>query len=99
MCLGKNTCTFVFLPGTSPFGPDPCPLVVKTLAIGAICGGGTSFHHTATAVVTEGGTMVWNGSALVGSHPGISQASDAGEGVAFEVANGAYAFASTPGPQ
>lgn len=50
--------------------------------------------HTATAVISEGGTVVWDGKVLVGSHPGILSAEDVGDGIAFATTNGDYAFSS-----
>ena len=47
------------------------------------------------AAVTEAGTLVWDGKALVGSHPGIASASDVGGAVAFEVSNGGFEFRSS----
>jgi hypothetical protein len=72
--------------------------VRKTLAVAFNCTKGDSggdFKPAAAATVTEGGVIVWDGKALVGSHPGLTNASDTGTGVAFEVTNGAFAFTST----
>ena len=53
---------------------------------------GSDYTPAAAAVVTESNTVVWNGTRLVGQHPGVRSANDVGDAVAFEVANGAYSF-------
>ena len=40
--------------------------------------------------------VVWDGKAIVGSHPGLISATDGTEGVAFTTKNGAFVFESTP---
>jgi hypothetical protein len=47
-----------------------------------------------TATVSEGGVEVWDGEKLVGARAGISAAADVGDGIAFEVTNGVFAFVS-----
>lgn len=93
-CVGRASCDFYFGEGGKILG-DPCPMVVKTLAIKATCSGGVKYTPVAVAAVSLDGTQVWNGRQLVGSHQGISSASDVGDGVRFQVANGAFAFAAT----
>ena len=51
------------------------------------------------AVVTEGGAVLWDGKALVGTHPGVISAVAVGDAVAFEVTNGVFAFTSTAAQQ
>jgi hypothetical protein len=56
---------------------------------------GTDYRPAAAAVVAEGNAVVWDGKGLVGTHPGVTCAKDVGDAVAFELANGAYAFSAT----
>ena len=56
---------------------------------------GNDYKPAAATVVTEGGAVVWDGKGLVGTHPGVTSATDVGDAVAFEVANGAFSFTST----
>ena len=56
---------------------------------------GSDYKPAPAATVTEGDAIVWNGTGLVGTHPGVTSAKDVGDAVAFEVTNGAYAFAAT----
>ena len=54
------------------------------------------YAAAAAASVTEGGVEVWDGKKLVSPHPpGITAAEDVGDGIAFEVSNGAFHFVST----
>ena len=85
-CIGQAGCSV-------PFGADPCPLVVKTLAVRATCAGGSSAKAVPAAVVREGGTVVWDGKSLVGTHAGIRSAADTPEA---EVLNGFFSFVATP---
>ena len=94
LCVGKASCAVPVVQGHI-FGPDPCALVKKTLAARATCTGGERTRVVAAARVTEGGTLVWDGKVLVGAPSGISGATDQPEGVAFEVSNGAFEFATT----
>ena len=75
---------------------DPCPNVVKTLAVRASCSGGTTYAAVGSAVVSIAGSRVWDGTRLVGVHPGISHGVDVGDGVAFETSNGLFSFEATP---
>lgn len=99
LCVGKSACEIAVGIGRkdSPFGPtDPCFDVVKTLAVVATCSGGDAYVQSPTAVVREGGVVIWDGAKLVGpTHPGVVSASAVANGVAFEVKNGAFAFASS----
>ena len=95
-CVGQSACSIDFgEAGKSPFG-DPCPMVVKTLAVRATCSGGSGSKPTAAARVSEAGELVWDGKRLVGSHPGLLNASDAGEGIEFVTTNGNFFFSATP---
>ena len=49
----------------------------------------------ASAVVKAHGTIVWDGTKLVGTPAGITSAKDMPEGVAFETTNGVFAFESS----
>ena len=60
-----------------------------------VAGSASGHKPAAAAVVSEGGAVVWDGKGLIGSHPGVTSASDVGDAVAFEVVNGAFAFTST----
>jgi hypothetical protein len=94
-CVGRTSCSISLgVGGNNSFGPDPCSEVVKTLAVVATCSRGTSANSTSTAIVTESGSVVWQDGKLVGTHPGLVSASDAGTGIAFEVTNGAFHFRS-----
>jgi hypothetical protein len=97
-CLGQSTCTLSFNDGggeNSTF-PDPCSGTVKTLAVHAACTPVPDYAPTEAATVTEAGAVVWDGKQLVGSHQGIAAARDTGDGIAFEVYNGAFQFVSHP---
>lgn len=66
-------------------------------AVSASGGGGSStrsYNPVVTATVSEGGVEVWDGEKLVGARAGISAAADVGDGIAFEVTNGVFAFVS-----
>ena len=97
LCIGHSGCEIDFgSNGKNSFGPDPCFDVTKTLAVAATCSGGRDVSQSATAVVTERGQIIWDGTKLVGaSHPGVINASAVANGVAFEVYNGAFAFESS----
>lgn len=95
-CLNKPSCEFTFGPTVYPFGPDPCPWVVKTMAIAVQCPTSKPPQAAQRAVVSESGVTVWDGNKLVGGHPGISSATDEANGVAFSVRNGVYSFAAVP---
>ena len=49
------------------------------------------------AVVSEGGATVWDGTQLVGAHPGLISATDAADSVVFEAKNGVYVFEAKNG--
>ena len=46
-------------------------------------------------MVKAHGTVVWDGTKLVGTPAGITGAKDMPEGVAFETTNGVFAFESS----
>ena len=56
---------------------------------------GGNYRPAAAAVVTGGSAVVWDGTELVGNHPGVTSANDVGGAVAFVVVNGAYALTAT----
>ena len=56
---------------------------------------GSDYRPADAAVVTESNVTVWDGTGLVGKHPGVTSANDVGGAVAFVVVNGAYAFVAT----
>jgi hypothetical protein len=66
--------------------------VDKTLAVKATCTAATSYTPVATATVSLGGVQVWDGKQLIGTHPGIYTAADAGDGIKFQVTNGVFLF-------
>ena len=71
----------------------------KTLAVRVKCGGaGTRVEPTKYAIVSLGGSVVWDGKSLVGRHPGIFSATDVGSGVEFETTNGLFSFTATHRP-
>ena len=67
-CLRQQSCAITV--NASDFGPDPCHNVVKTLAVVGKCAGGQAAVQDTRAVVKEGGVVVWDGTAMVGNHPG-----------------------------
>jgi hypothetical protein len=98
-CVGKASCDVILgSSGHSPLG-DPCPDVVKTLAVKATCTAGKSYAPVAIATVDVGDSQLWDGKQLVGTHPGIYSGTDVGDGVKFQVANGAFEFAAKPASQ
>jgi hypothetical protein len=98
-CLGAVSCDVIFGgSGHSALG-DPCPAVVKTLAVRATYSAAKSYKPVATATVTVGGAQVWDGKQLVSTHPGIYTAADVGDGIKFQVTNGVFAFAAKAATQ
>merc|ERR1712224_795513 len=96
-CVGKPSCAVDFGLGQASVAfRDPCPMVVKTLAVRAKCTVGTSTNMVAKAVVYEGTEEVWDGNRLVGSHPGLLLAFDEEEGISFVTTNGDFSFTATP---
>jgi hypothetical protein len=98
LCLGKANCTVNAMAQTFS-GVDPCPHVVKTLAVAVECSSGgrprdPGYRPAASASVSKSGVVMWDGTKLVGSHPGITSARDAGGAVAFAVSNGNFDFES-----
>ena len=55
----------------------------------------TPAGRAARAMVTEGGTVVWDGVKLVGGVPGIVAARETADGVEFDITNGRFAFVAT----
>jgi hypothetical protein len=91
-CLGESSCDVSFGgSGASALG-DPCAGVFKTLAVKATCTASKSYAPATVATVSVGGAHLWDGKQLVGTHPGISSGTDVGDGVEFQVSNGAYEF-------
>eukprot|EP01043_Picozoa_sp_COSAG02_P043715 COSAG02_NODE_3834_length_6173_cov_6.023708_4_plen_304_part_00 len=88
-CTGKPSCVLAFGGGGHSSLGDPCPEVVKTLAIRVHCTageGGTISRPAALATITEAGQQIWDGKQLVGKPVGILAARDEPDGVALDVA-------------
>jgi hypothetical protein len=95
-CVGRASCDVPLgRSGHSSLG-DPCPAVVKTLAVKATCTAGKSYAPVDIATVYVGDSQVWDGKQLVGINPGIYSGADVGDGVKFQVTNGAFEFAAKP---
>jgi hypothetical protein len=97
-CTGKPSCVLSFGGGGHSQLGDPCPEVVKTLAVRVHCTaghGGTISKQVSSATITEAGERIWDGKQLVGKPDGIFAARDEAGGVALEVAgNSDWAFVS-----
>jgi hypothetical protein len=99
--VGHQSCVINYtgVDGKTPFGPDPCPMVIKHLAVRVSCSGGKEATVDTTAIVHADGQLVWDGTSFTGSHPGLVSATDAGgDGVAFVTTNGVFHFASSKAP-
>jgi hypothetical protein len=117
-CMGKSTCTIAA--NATVFGGDPCPNVVKQLAValgGATCAPANPLYTLATtvpvnavaavtvpamgpvasAVIREGGVVVWSKGTLVPGTAGINAgvAGADGHSVLFSVGSGSFDFAVT----
>lgn len=97
-CTGKPSCVLAFGGGGHSALGDPCPEVVKSLAIRVHCTpgkGGTVSRQASSATITEAGKQIWDGKQLVGKPVGILAARDEAGGVALDVAgNSDWSFVS-----
>lgn len=94
---GAGLGSIVELNVSLPIGVQRATLVVPKPFM-KVANTGTSTGHFVVAtnlVVVESGVKVWDGTKLVGNRPGITAAVEVGDGIAFEVTNGAYQFVSS----